>query len=107
MKNTKWKVSVIVAVGVVAVILMIVFGVQSTKNHAIVPKEQVNTAKSEIKVQEYKHPDCNATEGALQDLFSDEGKFYPRSFLSFHPEIRKLIDNIKQAIDDFSRAKRN
>lgn len=30
-KNTKWKVPVIVAVGVVAVILMIIFGVQSTK----------------------------------------------------------------------------
>ena len=52
MKNTNWKVPVIIGVGVLAVILMIVFGVQSSQNKAIALEEQVNTASSDIKVQE-------------------------------------------------------
>lgn len=52
MKNTNWKVPVIIGIGVLAVILMIVFGVQSSQNKAIVLEEQVNTASSDIKVQE-------------------------------------------------------
>ena len=41
MKNTNWKVPVIIGVGVLAVILMIVFGVQSSQNKAIALEEQV------------------------------------------------------------------
>lgn len=50
MKN--WKIILIVAVGILAVVLMIVFGVQSSQNKAIALEEQVKTAKSDIKVQE-------------------------------------------------------
>lgn len=57
MKNTKWKVLVIISVGVIAVILMIVFGVQSSQNKAIALEEQVNTAQSDIKVQEKRRVD--------------------------------------------------
>lgn len=39
MKNTNWKVPVIIGIGVLAVILMIVFGVQSSQNKAIVLEE--------------------------------------------------------------------
>lgn len=41
MKNTNWKVPLIIGVGVLAVILMIVFGVQSSQNKAIALEEQV------------------------------------------------------------------
>lgn len=57
MKNTNWKVPVIIGVGVLAVILMIVFGVQSSQNKAIALEEQVNTASSDIKVQEKRRID--------------------------------------------------
>lgn len=57
MKNTNWKVPVIIGVGVLAVILMIVFGVQSIQNKAVALEEQVNTASSDIKVQEKRRVD--------------------------------------------------
>lgn len=57
MKNTNWKVSVIIGVGVLAVILMIVFGVQSSQNKAIALEEQVNIASSDVKVQEKRRVD--------------------------------------------------
>lgn len=57
MKNTNWKVPVIIGVGVLAVILMIVFGVQSSQNKAIALEEQINTASSDIKVQEKRRVD--------------------------------------------------
>lgn len=52
MEKTKWKVLLIVIIGIIAVVSMAIFGVQDTSNHAIVLEEQVNTAKSDIKVQE-------------------------------------------------------
>ena len=57
MKNTNWKVPVIIAVGVVAIILLIIFGSQSFPNKAIALEEQVNTASSDIKVQEKRRVD--------------------------------------------------
>ena len=57
MKNTNWKVPVIIGVGVLAIILMIVFGVQSSQNKAIALEEQVNTASSDIRVQEKRRVD--------------------------------------------------
>lgn len=57
MKNTNWKVPVIIGVGVMAVVLMIVFGIQSSQNKAIALEEQVNTAQSDIKVQEKRRID--------------------------------------------------
>lgn len=55
MKN--WKLPVIIGVGVVTVILLCVFGVQSSQNKAIALEEQVNTAQSDIKVQEKRRVD--------------------------------------------------
>lgn len=57
MKNTNWKLPVIIGVGIVAVVLMIVFGIQSSQNKAIALEEQVNTASSDIKVQEKRRVD--------------------------------------------------
>lgn len=52
MKNNAWKVVLIVIAGIIAVGLMAVFGIQGTQNKAIALEEQVNTANSDIKVQE-------------------------------------------------------
>lgn len=57
MLKNNWKLVLIVAVGVLAVVLMIVFGVQSSQNKAISLEEQVNTAQSDIKVQEKRRVD--------------------------------------------------
>lgn len=53
----KWKLPLIIGVSVVAVILLCVFGVQSSQNKAIALEEQVNTAQSDIKVQEKRRVD--------------------------------------------------
>ena len=80
MKNTNWKVPVIIGVGVLAVILMIVFGVQSSQNKAIALEEQVNTASSDIKskleVSGLKKEECDLKkmESKLDKLLSDDKK---------------------------------
>ena len=56
-KNTNWKVPVIIGVGVIAVILMIIFGVQGFQNKAINYETQVEEAQSGIKVQEKRRVD--------------------------------------------------
>lgn len=57
MKNTNWKLFLIIAAGIVAVVLLGVFGVQSAQNKAFVLEESVNTADSDIKVQEKRRVD--------------------------------------------------
>lgn len=57
MKNTNWKLFLIVLVGIAAIILLCVFGVQSSQNKAFSLEEQVNTAQSDIKVQEKRRVD--------------------------------------------------
>ena len=53
MKNkSNWKLPIIIGAGIIAVILLCVFGVQSSQNKAFALEEQVNTAQSDIKVQE-------------------------------------------------------
>ena len=56
-KKTNWKLPLIIGAGVIAVILLCIFGVQSFKNRAIVLEEQVNTAQSDIQVQEKRRVD--------------------------------------------------
>lgn len=46
--ENNWKVVLIVVAGIVAVILLCVFGVQSSQNRAFALEEQVNTADSDI-----------------------------------------------------------
>lgn len=55
--NKNWKVILIVAAGILAVILLGVFIVQSSQNKAIALEEQVNSADSDIKVQEKRRID--------------------------------------------------
>lgn len=55
MKN--WKVFVIGAAAVFAVILMGVFGIQGSQNKAIYLEESIQTAQSDIKVQEKRRVD--------------------------------------------------
>ena len=57
MKNNGWKVASIVIVGIIAVIMMCVFAVQGAQNQAFAMEEQVNTAMSDIKVQEKRRVD--------------------------------------------------
>ena len=58
MKNkSNWKLPLIIGAGVIAIILLCVFGVQSSQNKAFALEEQVNTAQSDIKVQEKRRVD--------------------------------------------------
>lgn len=52
MKNINWKLPLIIAGCVFAVIAMCVFGIQSSQNKAIGLEEAIYTADSDIKVQE-------------------------------------------------------
>lgn len=52
-----WKVMTIVAAGILAVILLGVFVIQSSQNKAFALEEQVNSADSDIKVQEKRRVD--------------------------------------------------
>ena len=56
-KKTNWKLPLIIGAGIVTVILLCVFGVQSSQNRAFALEEQVNTAQSDIKVQEKRRVD--------------------------------------------------
>lgn len=49
-----WKLVLIVAAGIIAVIFMCIFGVQGAQNKAFAMEEQVNTADSDINVQKKK-----------------------------------------------------
>lgn len=57
MKSTVWKIPLIVGVGIVAIVIACVFGVQGSQNHAISLEEQVDKAKSDINVQEKRRVD--------------------------------------------------
>lgn len=52
-----WKMTIIIAVGIIAVVTLIIFGVQGTQNKAYSLEEQVNVAASDIKVQEKRRVD--------------------------------------------------
>ena len=57
MKKSNVKLGLIIAAGVVAVLLLCIFGIQSAQNKAFALEEQVNTADSDIKVQEKRRVD--------------------------------------------------
>ena len=52
MKNTNWKLPLIIIAGVIAIILLCVFGIQSSQNKAIALEESVNAAMIDIRTQE-------------------------------------------------------
>lgn len=57
MKNTNWKLALIVVAGIIAGALMCVFWVQGAQNTAFAHEEQVNTALSDINIQEKRRVD--------------------------------------------------
>ena len=58
MKNIKnVKLGLIISVGAILLIILCIFGVQSSQNKAFMLEEQVNTAQSDIKVQEKRRVD--------------------------------------------------
>lgn len=93
MKNTNWKTVVIITVGAVAVILMFVFGIQSSQNKAIAFEEQVNAAQSDIKVQEKRRIDLVYN---LADCVKQYDKHESDTLKSIASE-RKTTENIENA----------
>ena len=57
MNKTNWKLPLIIVAGVITIILLCVFGVQSAQNKAFALEEQVNSAQSDIKIQEKRRAD--------------------------------------------------
>lgn len=57
MKNTSWKMPLIILAVVLAVVMMLVFMTQGVQNKAITLEEQITTAQSEIKIQEKRRAD--------------------------------------------------
>lgn len=78
MKTIKenWKVALIVAAGVVAVILLCVFGVQSAQNKAFALEEQVNTAQQLKSNENYKElmNELSITENLIAEYRSNYNK---------------------------------
>lgn len=56
-KKANWKLVLIVVAGILAIIMLGVFTVQNSQNTAFSLEEQVNTASSDIKVQEKRRVD--------------------------------------------------
>lgn len=57
MKKSNLKLYLIILSGIISAILLCIFGVQGTQNKAFSLEEQVNTASSDIKVQEKRRVD--------------------------------------------------
>lgn len=55
--KSKWKLFLIVGAAILSVILLFVFSIQSRQDKAFTLEEQVNTASSDIKVQEKRRVD--------------------------------------------------
>lgn len=62
-----WKLVLIVAAGIIAVIFMCIFGIQGAQNKAFAMEEQVNTYET----QQYQYLDYGAPVDAPQNLFGD------------------------------------
>lgn len=108
MKDLKknWKVTLIALAGVLAVILLCVFGVQSSQNKAFALEEQVNSAESDIKIQEKRRVDLvyNLADCVLQYAGSEEQKCSEITFLGHIFPSNKVefpsaehIDTIKES----------
>lgn len=66
--KSNWKLLLITIAGIIAVILLCVFGIQSSQNKAISLEEAVNTAASDINVQEKRRVDLvyNLADSVMQ-----------------------------------------
>lgn len=123
MKNTNWKLPLIITAGVIAVILLCVFGIQSSQNKAYNLEEQVLSAQADITVQEKrraelipnivdcvkeydKHEyntlmDVIAARGTNSDAVADEIKTMISAVSEAYPEL-KSNDNYKQLMNELS-----
>lgn len=123
MKNTNWKLPLIIIAGVIAVILLCVFGIQSSQNKAYNLEEQVLSAQADITVQEKrraelipnlvdcvkeydKHEyntlmDVIAARGTNSDAVADEIKTMISAVSEAYPEL-KSNDNYKQLMNELS-----
>ena len=57
MKNSNWKLALIILAGIISVIMLCVFWVQGAQNTAFSMEESVNTALADINVQEKRRVD--------------------------------------------------
>ena len=90
MKNkSNWKLPIIIGAGIIAVILLCVFGVQSSQNKAFALEEQVNTAQSDIKVQEKRRVDLVYPRSESRSLVSKS-----RAVLTTEHKFRALLHPI-------------
>lgn len=123
MKNTNWKLPLIITAGVIAVILLCVFGIQSSQNKAYNLEEQVLSAQADITVQEKRRAelipnlvDCVkeydkheyntlmnviAARGTNSDAVADEIKTMISAVSEAYPEL-KSNDNYKQLMNELS-----
>lgn len=123
MKNTNWKLPLIITAGVIAVILLCVFGVQSSQNKAYNLEEQVLSAQADITVQEKRRAelipnlvdcvksydeheyntlmDVIAARGTNSDAVADEIKTMISAVSEAYPEL-KSNDNYKQLMNELS-----
>lgn len=49
MSKSKMKLGIIITISAILVIVLAIFGIQSSQNRAFILEEQVNTAQSDIK----------------------------------------------------------
>lgn len=101
--NKNWKVMLIVAAGILAVILLGVFVVQSSQNKAIALEEQVSSADSDIKVQEKRRVDLVMN---LADCVKKYDKYEAETLKSVVEGRGKTgdIENVTTAITAVSEA---
>ena len=121
--KTNWKLIGIIAAGVIAVILLCVFGVQSSQNKAYNLEEQVLSARADITVQEKRRSelipnlvDCikeydkheyNTLMGVIEargtnsDAAAEEIKTMINAVAEAYPEL-KSNDNYKQLMNELS-----
>lgn len=122
-RKTNWKLPIIILAGVVAVIILCVFGVQSSQNKAFIMEEKVLSAQADITVQEKRRAelipnlvDCVkaydeheyntlmnviAARGSNSDAVADEIKTMISAVSESYPEL-KSNDNYKQLMNELS-----
>ena len=98
-----WKVMMIVTAGILAVILLGVFVIQSSQNKAFALEEQVNSADSDIKVQEKRRVDLVMN---LVDCVKQYDKHEAETLKSVVEDRGKTgdIENVTTAITAVSEA---
>ena len=97
-----WKLVLIVAAGIIAVIFMCIFGIQGAQNKAFAMEEQVNTADSDIKVQEKRRVDLvyNLAD-CVKQYDKHEAETLTAIVTEAYPEL-KSNENYKELMNELS-----